>query len=98
MAIEVELKAKVDDPDRIRNTLNQIAQHVRSYEKKDTYFTRQGLSGSLFRIRHDAGVCTVTYKKKSREDGIEVNREYEFNVSDELEFIGFCDYLGILHT
>jgi len=96
MAIEVELKARIDNPDEMRERLHRTARFVHSFEKQDIYFTRPGEAEGLFRIRNEDGSNTVTYKRKTIEEGIEVNQEHEFIVSDATEFLGFCEYLGYI--
>jgi|SRR6056297_1911355 len=94
MAIEVEIKAWVQDVNRLRENIQAIAEFQNSYEKRDTYFSWPQQEKPLFRIRREAGTNTVNYKQKERDDGIEVNREYEFKVDDAEAFINFCKHLA----
>ncbi len=96
MAIEVETKARLNDPELMREKLRRIAGFDRHFEKRDIYFAHPGSTKTLFRLRHEGCVSTVTYKQKTRENGIEVNHEHEFSVSDERTFLGFCEYLGYI--
>jgi len=93
MAIEVEIKAWVQDVNRLRENIQAIAEFQNSYEKRDTYFSCSRQDTPLFRIRREAETNTVNYKQKERADGIEVNREHEFQVDDAEAFINFCEYL-----
>jgi len=93
MAIEVEIKAWVQEVDRLREEIQAIAEFQNSYEKRDTYFSWPRQETPLFRIRREAESNTVNYKQKERADGIEVNREHEFQVDDAEAFINFCKYL-----
>jgi len=96
MGIEVETKAHIEDPESMRKKLRNIATFDHRFEKRDIYFAHPGSVKTLFRLRHEDNVSTVTYKQKTREKGIEVNREHEFSVSDEQTFLGFCEYLGYI--
>ncbi|MFO7731242.1 MAG: class IV adenylate cyclase [Spirochaetia bacterium] len=93
MAIEVEMKAWVQELERLRENIRAIAEFQNLYEKRDTYFSRPQQEIPLFRIRREADSNTVNYKQKERTDGIEVNREHEFQVDDADAFIKFCEYL-----
>ncbi|MDZ7793790.1 MAG: class IV adenylate cyclase [Spirochaetia bacterium] len=93
MAIEVEIKAWVQEVDHLREKILAIAEFQNSYEKRDTYFSWPQQEKPLFRIRREAGTNTVNYKQKERAEGIEVNREHEFQVDDAEAFINFCEYL-----
>lgn len=94
MAIEVEIKAWVQEVDRLRENIQAIAEFQNSYEKRDTYFSWPQQVSPLFRIRRQAESNTVNYKQKERDEGIEVNREHEFQVDDAEGFISFCEHLG----
>ncbi len=94
MAIEVELKAWVNDVDQVRSRIREIAEYKGSFDKQDIYFSKPDAEKSLFRIRQDAKTNTITYKEKERKDGIEVNREHEFHVDDAEVFSHFCAHLG----
>jgi adenylate cyclase class 2 len=99
VATEVELKARVDDPERVRSFLNEHAEFRKSYTKEDTYFCRssEGVEGrTRFRLRREGGAAVVTYKERSREGGTEMNREYEFTVSDPQTFIYFAEAMGYI--
>ncbi|MDR2392671.1 MAG: class IV adenylate cyclase [Treponema sp.] len=98
MSIEIELKAWVADPQGLRNTLNTDLSLVsRAFEKEDTYWhSAPGIHTGSFppsgiRIRKETttdaqGTPTrkvlVTYKTKEVREGIEVNHEREFSISD----------------
>lgn len=47
-----------------------------------------------FRLRIDSGEAIVTAKRKSIVDGVEVNDEMEYTVSDPAAFERFAEYLG----
>jgi adenylate cyclase class 2 len=91
MAIEIELKAWVDDPGAVREKLDGLAFYNGEFLKEDTYWKRENLSFSGIRIRKESGrdargkaynLSAVTYKSKETREGLEVNHEREFSVSD----------------
>lgn len=94
MAIEVELKAWVEQVDKLREKILKIADPRGPFDKRDTYFSLPGRDASLFRIRREKEKNTVTYKEKEILDGIEVNQEHEFTVDDAEAFTDFSRYLG----
>jgi adenylate cyclase class 2 len=108
MSIEIELKAWVLDPETLRNTLNTGLSLVsRAFEKEDTYWYPTLPPGSFppsgIRIRKetdtDAQGCgtrqvLINYKTKELREGIEVNHEREFSVSDGPLFEDLLRRLG----
>jgi predicted adenylyl cyclase CyaB len=97
MVFEVEVKARVEDPEAVRKLLRGLAEYRGSFHKEDLYFSRKGEIKSLFRIRREGGRSIVTYKEKSMDpSGVEKNREHEFEVDDYLEFVKFSGYLGFV--
>ncbi|MDR2796745.1 MAG: class IV adenylate cyclase [Treponema sp.] len=98
MSIEIELKAWVAYPEALRNTLSTGLSLVsRTFEKEDTYWhPASGIPTGSFppsgiRIRKEIhtdtqGIFTqqvlINYKTKELREGIEVNHEQEFSVSD----------------
>jgi predicted adenylyl cyclase CyaB len=96
MAREIEIKARVDDVERVKNILSGHGRGEISFEKKDVYWrappgTLPGLPPSGIRIRKETeyrnGETThrilVTYKTGGVRDKIEINEEREFGVSGE---------------
>ena len=88
MALEVELKAHVQDVDLVKNRLSSLAENgtVLCEVKDDIYYCNQG-EDALFRIRLSQegpsfdqmeGTVLFTRKYKSLAEGVEVNREVEF--------------------
>ncbi len=106
MAIEIELKAWVDESEAARRTITSFAAPVRTYRKDDAYWRAQegtgpagrGALGSGVRVRREdlsESGATVTFKRKEVRDGIEVNDEREFEVSDAEVFGELLDRLGL---
>lgn len=108
MSVEIELKAWVDDPDRLRLRIFSCAGQGTSFEKADAYWVFPGGSGAVppsgVRLRREtktdpAGavsrVLWVTYKVKEVRGGMEINDEREFSVSDAAAFEELLRRLGL---
>ncbi|MDR2110367.1 MAG: CYTH domain-containing protein [Spirochaetaceae bacterium] len=111
MAVEIELKARVESPETQKEVISTLAEYAGSFEKDDSYwFPPPGMvippggpSSSGVRIRREkfggppgelVRRVWVTYKSRERREGIEVNHEGEFEVSDGAVFEGFLSGLG----
>lgn len=109
MATEIELKAWVMDPGELKNKLSKLAVFKGTFEKNDTFFRPLNpaeITGSPsygVRIRKEAaedprGILResiyVTYKSKKIQNGIEINDEREFQVSQATAFEEFLIHLG----
>ncbi|MDR2052491.1 MAG: class IV adenylate cyclase [Treponema sp.] len=111
MAIEIELKAWVDDPGAVKEKLGKLALYNGEFLKEDTYWKRKNpeigpetLPLSGIRIRKESGrdaegnvhsVIAVTYKSKETREGLEVNCEREFSISDAEVFEELLGHLGL---
>lgn len=93
MALEIEVKSWIDDPGNVRKELDRRFTVVGEFSKHDTYYTFPDGS-RYFRIRAEQGKHIVTMKRKTRNQGIEVNDETEFTVSDREKFIKFIEEAG----
>jgi adenylate cyclase class 2 len=84
MSIEVEIKAWVRNAAHVDAKLREVCRPLREYLKEDVYFRGPGLDGKHrdVRIRHDDEEAICTFKDKSLRNGLEVNDETEFIVSD----------------
>ena len=94
MPIEVEIKARIDDPDRIASVLSELGVFQRRYEKEDRYFGTPNSTMTRFRLRRDNGRLICTFKEKKIDERFEENHECEFGVSDKTAFERFAAYLG----
>jgi adenylate cyclase class 2 len=107
MAAEIELKARVDDPETLRIRLEKLGKFLFSYEKDDTYWRPTGIlpeipaSGVRIRREHDTmpggrirETVLVTCKFREMIDGVEINDEREFEVSDGEIFGDLLKRLG----
>jgi adenylate cyclase class 2 len=111
MAVEIELKAWVDDRFAVKEKLDALAFYNGEFLKNDTYWKREdtGAKAEAFpfsgvRVRKESGadaegkaysVITVTYKSKETRDGVEVNDEREFSVSGAEAFEELLGRLGL---
>jgi adenylate cyclase class 2 len=108
MSVEIELKAWVDDPDRVRLRCVSFAGPASSFEKADAYWVFPGgavaVPSSGIRIRREtktgpsgevSQALWVTYKVKEVRGGMEINDEREFSVSDGAAFEELLRRLGL---
>ncbi|MDR0878433.1 MAG: CYTH domain-containing protein, partial [Treponema sp.] len=119
MALEIEVKARVDEPELLKTRLSAFGKADCSYEKEDTYWfplAEKAVSGngpalppSGLRVRRENNgpfgtapaeqrqTTLVTYKIREPPgaDGIEVNQEREFTVSDAGVFEELLGRLGL---
>ncbi|GMO22404.1 MAG: hypothetical protein Ta2B_01320 [Termitinemataceae bacterium] len=98
MAVEIELKAWVDDPCALKTKINAIAEYKTAYTKEDIYYisdpnaaAKNTLPISGVRIRtetvcdaqhNESTTVLVTYKTKELRNKIEINDEKEFAICD----------------
>ena len=92
MTFEVELKAHIPSILSMQNTIQKQLGLIdpTAYRKEDIYFSKPDtLQKTEFRLRSEGTSFIVTRKNKSQKDGIEVNDEIEFFISDAAQFIRF---------
>lgn len=94
MPIEVEIKARIPDPDGIARRIAERGVFQREYEKNDRYFGVPGEERTRFRLRRDDGNLVCTFKEREIDGRFEENFETEFLVSDEAAFERFAAFLG----
>jgi len=94
MAIEVEIKARIPNPDELARRLAERGEFLREYNKVDRYYGRPDEERTRFRLRRDGQSLICTFKEKAVEALHEENRETEFIVSDGDAFERFAEYLG----
>jgi len=104
MAVEVELKAHIDDVEQMKGRLSAVGSYCRSYLKSDTYWLSRRAHIPGLRVRREQGInaegaayksAVVTLKAKTVSGGIEVNDEKEFTVSDAALFEELLGSLGM---
>jgi len=98
---EIELKAHVADPEATEKEINAFATFKCETEKFDAYWVNahfmQGNAAGKHvkvRIREEAGLTVVTYKKKELQGAIEVNDEKEFTIDNREAFETLISDLG----
>jgi predicted adenylyl cyclase CyaB len=98
MAFEVELKARLHQPEVIEAKAVQLGRFEEEVFKEDIYFRRQGQAGFLptdrFRLRREKGQSVVTFKQQIEASGVEVNQEIEFRVDNAHAFYQFGHRFG----
>jgi predicted adenylyl cyclase CyaB len=98
MAYEVELKARLHQPEEIEARAAQLGPFAGETFKEDIYFRRRGettlVPADRFRLRREAGQAVVTFKQLVEAGGLEVNQEIEFGVDDAHAFFQFADRFG----
>jgi len=110
MAVEIELKARLDDYAPVKERLSRVGEYCRSYKKADSYWlpvqpaAGMSIPPSGVRVRRENGIdadnvahesVLATYKTKEISGGIEVNHECEFTVSDAEPFEELLGRLGL---
>jgi adenylate cyclase class 2 len=110
MAYEIELKTRLTDFSPIKERLSAQGSYLCSYKKSDSYwYPVQTIPSKTFitpevRIRRESSIdadgqtletILVTYKTKEISNGIEVNDEREFTVSDAGLFEELIGRLGL---
>ena len=99
MTFEVELKARLADPETVETQAARLGVFAKETFKEDVYFRRQGTTGLVpkerYRLRREAGRAIITFKNKVRPDDVtEVNEEVEFEVDNAHAFFQFADRFG----
>ncbi|MDR3356871.1 MAG: CYTH domain-containing protein [Spirochaetaceae bacterium] len=98
MAIEMEIKARAEKDD-CKKRMETIAGEGTAFVKDDAYWFPGGETRSGLRVRREkkSGKETilVTWKKKEQRDGMEINDEKEFAVSDGTLFEELLYSLGL---
>jgi len=104
MAVEIELKAHIDDYAAVKERLSAAGEYCRSYKKSDSYWLPAQPDAPGVRVRRESGVgadgaahesVLATYKIKEISSGLEVNHECEFSVSDAGLFEEMLSRLGL---
>jgi adenylate cyclase class 2 len=114
MSVEIEVKARTDDPEAIRSALSRFAEFQGEFIKNDVYWfcppsssppKADGIPVSGVRVRQEKftdnrgtvrEAVIVTYKTKEVRDGIEINQEREFHISDKEVFEELLNHMGLI--
>ncbi len=103
MTLEVEIKVRVDDPERVEEILSEEGEHVRTLRQEDVYFSHPcrdfAETDEALRLREveteEGSTCILTYKGPKIGDVGKSRVEIEVEVSDReaareiLERLGF---------
>jgi adenylate cyclase, class 2 len=90
--LEIELKARVKDSSAVGERLDSLLVYAGEVEKRDEYWSVPladsviASSGFRLRMRYESGKTTVTFKEKTYDGNVEVNREVEFGILDPEAF------------
>jgi adenylate cyclase class 2 len=100
---EIEAKAWADEPEKLRSIIDALGSFVGAFDKEDAYWHGDAFAQGI-RVRKErktdaqgrqSAVVWATYKAKEARDGIEINDEREFSVSDAENFEDFLKKLGL---
>ena len=98
--IEIEVKAKIDDFDKIKQLVQKKCSFIKEFNKNDLYFCNK--EGLFFRLRTlisvDDKQYIITTKEKALENRVEINKETEFKIDDESQFLDFAQLIGFSQT
>ena len=94
MAIEVEVKLRVAEPEPLARRLDTYAGFVRHYRKTDRYYGKPGGGRPVFRLRDDGDRRICTVKERDLKEDFEHNVETEFSIDDAAAFDRFAAALG----
>lgn len=96
--IEIELKARIESMEAVEEALSRFMRPAGKVDKRDEYWEfygpRASPGGFRFRIRADGERKVVTFKEKSFEAFLEINRETEFSIDDVDAFYSFLKKAG----
>lgn len=90
--VEIEIKAWVDDWASVEKALDSSMEYKGPVQKDDEVWSipliQPGPRSGDFRlrVRRQPGSTLITFKDKSYRNGLEINREVEFGVSDPEAF------------
>ena len=98
MTFEVELKARLRQPEEVEKQAAGLGMFIEEVYKEDVYFRRRGetalIPADRYRLRHEGTKAVVTFKQMVTAGNVEVNDEVEFEVSDAYAFFRFVDRFG----
>jgi len=92
---EVELKARIENPHKIRKRIKEIAKFKGKKIKIDDYYCIDNNHKKNLRIRKQGNSYIVTHKKRgSYKQGINVKKEIEFDIEDIASFKKVLESFG----
>ncbi len=98
MTYEVEIKARVRDPNHLEARAAKLGIYLKESIKEDIYFRPVGETNpapdTRYRLRRENETAIVTFKQKQVVDGFIVSDEVEFSVDDLRAFFRFTHFIG----
>jgi adenylate cyclase class 2 len=96
MALEVEIKAWVRRGEETRSKIEERCRFEKEYVKEDVYFRGPRINEKErdIRVRRENDRWICTYKNKSLRNGLEMNDEREFILSDGKVLMDLLEMLG----
>ena len=96
--VEIELKARIQNREDVESRLAKCMRPMGKVDKRDEYWevsSRDPLHPGTFRfrVRKEPGHTTITFKDKSFDGDLEINREFEFGIDNEAVFKIFVERL-----
>jgi len=96
--VEIELKARIADRKAVEAQLASFMRFAGDIDKRDEYWEVSGWNplapaAFRFRVRAEPARTTITFKEKTFDGDIEINRESEFSVDNEAVFRKFMEKL-----
>jgi len=97
-SVEIELKARIQNREDVESRLAKCMRLMGKIDKRDEYWevsSKDPLHPEIFRfrVRKEPGHTTITFKDKSFDGDIEINREFEFGIDNEAVFKIFVERL-----
>lgn len=96
--VEIELKSRISDRAPIEEKLARFMSFRGEIQKSDEYWEIPGAQCSdatafRLRLRSEPGRLTATFKEKTFDGSLEINREFEFGVDGEASFRALIERL-----
>jgi adenylate cyclase class 2 len=100
MPFEVELKARVREPDMVEARAAQLGRFQGTTLKEDIYFRPatdpSPIPAIRYRLRRTGAEAVVTFKQRIETGDIEINDEVEFAVDNMAAFFRFTHHIGFV--
>jgi predicted adenylyl cyclase CyaB len=98
--IEIEIKARVEDREEVKEKIASIGDFIREEHQEDLYFDPPFgnfvKSGEVLRIRKTSRKNTLTYKKKRSDEKARIRIEHEAKVESGDEVAEILEDLGFI--
>jgi predicted adenylyl cyclase CyaB len=96
--IEIELKARIQSKELVESKLESFMRRISDIDKSDEYWEIPSTDPSRnmsfrFRVRDESQKTTITFKEKTFDGNLEINREFEFAIAGKAAFAAFLERL-----